>query len=67
GSGSGSGREKAAYAALATILQNEASRTELINPLHSASESNAKPNDPVLAFPEEDNKTVLKSVTDVSR
>lgn len=60
--------KKAAYAALANILQNDQSRTELINQLRSASESTAKTEDPVLTPPdEEEDKTVLESVTDVSR
>lgn len=60
--------KKAAYAALANILQNDRSRAELINQLRSASESTSKTQDPVLTPPdEEEDKTVLESVTDVSR
>lgn len=60
--------KKAAWAALANILQNEQSRTELINQLRSASESTSETKEPVLTPPdEEEDKTVLESVTDVSR
>jgi len=59
--------KKAAYAALANILQNDQSRAELIEQLRSASESASKTKDPVLTPPDEEDKTVLESVTDVSR
>lgn len=60
--------KKAAYAALANILQNDQSRQALINQLRSASESPSPPQAPVLTPPgEEEDKTVLESVTDVSR
>jgi len=60
--------KKAAYAALANILQNDQSRQELIDQLRSASESPSTTKAPVLTPPGEDeDKTVLESVTDVSR
>ncbi|MDW8848016.1 mechanosensitive channel protein [Erwinia sp. MMLR14_017] len=60
--------KKAAYAALANILQNDESRQELINQLRTASESPSTTAEPVLIPPgEEQEKTVLESVTNVSR
>jgi small-conductance mechanosensitive channel len=60
--------KKAAYAALANILQNDQSRQELINQLRTASESPSSTAEPVLIPPgEEEEKTVLESVTNVSR
>jgi len=60
--------KKAAYAALANILQNDQSRAELINQLRSASTSTSTTKDPVLTPPTaDDDKTVLESVTNVSR
>ena len=61
-------QKKAAYAALANILQNDQSRQELINQLRNASETPSTTAEPVLTPPAEDeDKTVLESVTDVSR
>lgn len=60
--------QKAAYAALANILQNDRSRQALIDQLRSASETPASAPEPVLTPPAvDDDKTVLESVTDVSR
>ncbi|WP_380181730.1 mechanosensitive channel protein [Kalamiella sp. sgz302252] len=61
--------KKTAWAALATILENDQSRAELIKQLRNASASASETKDPVLAPPdqEEEDKTVLESVTDVSR
>lgn len=61
-------QKKAAYAALANILQNDQSRQELIEQLRNASETPSTAAEPVLTPPTEDeDKTVLESVTDVSR
>lgn len=60
--------KKAAWAALANILQNDQSRQELITQLRSAANSPSDTKAPVLTPPaEEEDKTVLESVTDVSR
>lgn len=60
--------KRAAWAALANILDNDQSRQQLIEQLRKASEPPAAPADPVLTPPEEEeDKTVLQSVTDVSR
>lgn len=60
--------KKAAWAALANILQNDQSRQELITQLRAAASSPSDTQAPVLTPPgEEEDKTVLESVTDVSR
>ncbi|MFU9137802.1 mechanosensitive channel protein [Erwinia tasmaniensis] len=60
--------KKAAWAALAAILQNDKSRQALIDQLNQASESPSTAATPTLTPPEEtEDKTVLESVTDVSR
>lgn len=61
--------KKAAYAALANILENDQSRTELIEQLRSASENPSQTEAPVLAPPEaaEEEPTVLESITLVTR
>ena len=53
--------KKAAYAALANILEDDRSRAELINQLRGASSAAAKDNAPALTPPtEEEDKTVLQ-------
>lgn len=61
--------KKAAYAALANILEDNASRQALIEQLRQASTSQTANPGPVLAPPqaEEDDPTVLESVTSVTR
>ncbi|MBP2170520.1 small-conductance mechanosensitive channel [Erwinia toletana] len=61
--------KKAAYAALANILQNDQSRGELIEQLRNAAATPAENGQPVLTPPaeEQDDKTVLQGLTDVSR
>ena len=60
--------KKAAYAALANILENDSARKELIDQLRSAATTPPVNNEPVLTPPqEEEDKTVLQGVTDVSR
>ncbi|MDF7657441.1 mechanosensitive channel protein [Erwiniaceae bacterium L1_54_6] len=61
--------KKAAYAALANILENNDSRQELIDQLRQASTSTATNQEPVLAPPQADaqDPTVLESVTSVTR
>ena len=62
--------KKAAYSALATILENEQSRQELIEQLRNAAASPSDTAAPELTPPgveEEEEKTVLQSVTDVTR
>ncbi|MBU5376950.1 MAG: mechanosensitive channel protein [Pantoea sp.] len=60
--------KKAAYAALANILEDDRSRAELINQLRGASSTAAKDKAPALTPPtEEEDKTVLQGVTDVTR
>lgn len=61
--------KKAAYAALANILENEASRQELIDQLRSAASHPSATDEPVLTPPEAEpeEKTVLQSVTEVTR
>ncbi len=59
--------KKAAYAALANILQNDQSREALIQQLRTAASSPSATKDPELTRPKEEDKTVLESVTDVSR
>ncbi|MGP4130701.1 hypothetical protein OJE16_13425 [Pantoea tagorei] len=61
-------RKKAAYAALANILENDQSRKALIDQLRGASSTTAKETAPALTPPtEEEDKTVLQGVTDVTR
>lgn len=61
--------KKAAYAALANILENDRSRQELIEQLRGAAASPSSTAEPVLTPPdaEPEEKTVLQSVTDVTR
>ncbi|RPE03844.1 mechanosensitive channel protein [Candidatus Pantoea deserta] len=59
--------KKAAWAALANILENDQSRKELIAQLRAASSATAKNNAPALTPPVEEDKTVLEGVTDVTR
>ncbi|MBP2197026.1 mechanosensitive channel protein [Pantoea cypripedii] len=61
--------KKAAYAALANILENNDSRQELIDQLRQASTSTSTNQEPVLAPPQADaqDPTVLESVTSVTR
>ncbi len=63
------GEKRAAYAALANILQNEQSRGELIEQLRNAATPSPESTEPVLTPPaeEEEDKTVLQGLTDVSR
>ncbi|HEY2453909.1 MAG TPA: mechanosensitive channel protein [Scandinavium sp.] len=61
-------QKKAAYAALADVLENDASRQELIKQLRSAAATPPQEKVPQLTPPPvSDEKTVLESVTDVSR
>ena len=61
--------KKAAYSALATILENDNSRQALIEQLRNAAASPTTIDAPLLTPPalEEEEKTVLQSVTDVTR
>ncbi len=61
--------KRAAYAALANILQNEQSRGELIEQLRNAATTPPESSEPVLTPPTEEaeDKTVLQGLTDVSR
>jgi len=61
--------KKAAYAALANILQNDQTRQELIDQLRSAAATPAESSEPVLTPPdaEQEDKTVLQGLTDISR
>ena len=60
--------KKAAYAALADVLENEPARKELIDQLRSAAATPPPASAPVLAPPEvTDERTVLENVTQVSR
>ena len=60
--------KKAAYAALANILDNDQSRQALIEQLRTAAATPPAIKEPVLTPPtEEEDKTVLQGVTDVSR
>lgn len=60
--------KKAAYAALANILDNDQSRQALIEQLRTAAATSTANKEPVLTPPtEDDDKTVLQGVTDVSR
>lgn len=61
-------QKKAAYAALADVLENDASRQELIQQLRTAAAT--PPQDPTPSLtppPVSEEKTVLESVTDISR
>lgn len=61
-------QKKAAYAALADVLENEASRNELIAQLREASTTPPTEPAPALAPPAaKDEKTVLENVTTVTR
>lgn len=62
-------KKKAAYAALADVLENEKSRNELISQLRQASTASAREATPVIqpSVEEEEEKTVLENVTEVSR
>ena len=61
--------KKAAYAALANVLDNNASREELIDQLRQAATASTTSDEPVLAPPQadEEDPTVLQSVTNVTR
>ena len=61
--------KKAAYAALANILEDDQSRKALIAQLRGAASATAKNNTPALTPPaeEDEDKTVLQGVTDVTR
>lgn len=61
--------KKAAYAALANILQNDRTRQELIEQLRNAAATPAEHSEPVLTPPdtEPEEKTVLQGLSDVSR
>ncbi|MBB1200027.1 mechanosensitive channel protein [Enterobacteriaceae bacterium 89] len=61
-------QKKAAYAALADVLENDAARKELITQLRTAAATPPQEKVPQLNPPPvSDEKTVLESVTDVSR
>ncbi len=61
-------QKKAAYAALADVLENDSSRQELIKQLRSAAATPPQEKVPQLTPPSvSEEKTVLESVTDVSR
>lgn len=61
-------QKKAAYAALADVLENDTSRQELIKQLRSAAATPPQEKVPQLTPPlVSEEKTVLESVTDVSR
>lgn len=61
-------QKKAAYAALADVLENDASRQELIKQLRTAAATPPQDPTPTLTPPPvSEEKTVLASVTDVSR
>ncbi|WP_105630228.1 mechanosensitive channel protein [Cronobacter dublinensis] len=61
--------KKAAYAALADVLENDASRKALIEQLRQAAATPADQPTPVIKPPvaEEEDKTVLENVTEVTR
>lgn len=62
--------KKAAWSALANILENDASRQELIEQLRNAAANPTAANEPALTPPdaaEDEDKTVLQSVTDLTR
>lgn len=61
-------QKKAAYAALADVLDNDASRKELIAQLRSAATAPAAQPAPALAFPSaQSDKTVLQNISQVAR
>ena len=61
-------QKKAAYAALADVLENDASRQELIKQLRTAAATPPQNPTPSLTPPPvSEEKTVLESVTDISR
>lgn len=61
-------QKKAAYAALADVLENDASRQELIKQLRTAAATPPQEQVPTLTPPPvTEERTVLESVTDVSR
>lgn len=60
-------QKKAAYAALADVLENEASRKELIGQLRSAATTSAPESSPKIVPPAVvEEKTVLENITDIS-
>lgn len=60
-------QKKAAYAALADVLENEASRKELIGQLRSAATTSAPESPPKIVPPAVvEEKTVLENITDIS-
>lgn len=61
-------KKKAAYSALADVLENDTSRQELIDQLRKVAATPPQDPVPTIAPPEvEDEKTVLENVTDISR
>ncbi|KAF1852616.1 hypothetical protein Lal_00008752 [Lupinus albus] len=61
-------QKKAAYGALADVLENDTSRKELIEQLRKAAATPPQETVPTLTPPQvEEQKTVLENVTDVSR
>ncbi len=61
-------KKKAAYSALADVLENDASRKELIEQLRKAAATPPQETVPTLTPPPvEEQKTVLENITDVSR
>ncbi|MEL2239623.1 mechanosensitive channel protein [Leclercia adecarboxylata] len=61
-------QKKAAYSALADVLENDTSRQELINQLRSVAATPPQEPVPKITPPEiADEKTVLENVTDISR
>ena len=61
-------QKKAAYSALADVLENDASRQELIGQLRKVAATPPQEDVPAIAPPDEnEQKTVLENVTDVSR
>ncbi|MRS13843.1 mechanosensitive channel protein [Enterobacteriaceae bacterium RIT691] len=61
-------QKKAAYAALADVLENDSARKELITQLRTAAATPPQEKVPQLTPPPvNDDKTVLESVTDISR
>lgn len=60
-------QKKAAYAALADVLENEASRKELLGQLRSAATTSAPESPPKIVPPAVvEEKTVLENITDIS-
>lgn len=60
-------QKKAAYAALADVLENEASRKELVGQLRSAATTSAPESSPKIVPPAVvEEKTVLENITDIS-